>query len=324
MAQGTQAARAAQVALSTGSVYTYGTERVFGLAARTGYDGVELLVDERWDTCQPEYLGALVARHGVPILSVHSPFVPIPTWPRDEIGRVKRALSLAEAVGARTLNLHVPRRSADLTLHAFNKRFVFPFLPPPEDQRRFSAWLLDGGLEALQGQTEVTIVVENLPARRFLGTRIDVHALNTWEELSLLPRLCLDTTHCGTWGADPAQILERLGNRVQHVHLSDWNGRYQHQSIGNGHLPLDRFLQKLAERSYRGVVVVELTPQGLPAHDEAKLEAELRRNLEFCRRHLGQSGAAGSTTGQSVPSTPSTSPALPAAPPGQPAPPGAR
>jgi sugar phosphate isomerase/epimerase len=284
-------APAIPVTLSTGSLYTLGTARAFEHAARAGYDGVELLVDDRWDTRQPPYLRRLVQETGTPIHSVHSPFVPIPSWPRDEIGRVKKALALAEDLGARVLNLHVPRRLSDLTLSALGKTYRFPFLPAPADQHRFTRWLMDGGLDETQRATPVTIAVENLPARNFLGRRLDVHALNTWPELSLFHKLCLDTTHCGTWGVDPTHILDRLGGRVVHVHLSDFSGRHdgpgrQHQPIGAGHLPLGSFLQQLAARHYDGSVVVELTPFALPVQDESKLTAELRRNAEFCHQRL--------------------------------------
>ena len=38
---------------STGSLYRYGTARCFEFAARAGFDGVEVMVDDRWDTRQP-------------------------------------------------------------------------------------------------------------------------------------------------------------------------------------------------------------------------------------------------------------------------------
>ena len=276
----------ARVTLSTGSLYTLGTARAFELAQRAGFDGVELLIDDRWDTRQPDYLRRLVRETGVPIESVHSPFVPIPSWPKDEVGRVKRALALAEAVGARTLNVHVPRRFSDLTVSGAGRKFVFPFLPPAADQPLYGRWLLDGGLDAAQRGSSVAIAVENLPARRVLGRRVGLYALNTWEELSLFDTLCLDTTHCGTWGVEPVSLLDRLGSRIKHVHLSDFIGRHQHQPVGAGYLALDRFLSGLAEREYSGSVVVELTPFTLPVQDETKLVAELKRNLDFCRLHL--------------------------------------
>ena len=56
------------IALSTGSLYTFGTARVFELAAQVGYDGIEVLVDHRPDTRDPAYLRRLSSEHGLPIV----------------------------------------------------------------------------------------------------------------------------------------------------------------------------------------------------------------------------------------------------------------
>ena len=274
------------VTLSTGSLYTFGTARAFELAARAGYDGVEVIVDDRWDTRQPAYLRRLVAETGVPVLSVHSPFGAASDWPRAEVQRVKRSLDVAEAVGARVLNVHLPFRRQDLLVTTPWWRLAAPILPASADQRAFREWLTEGGLAAAQQGTAVTIAIENLPLRRFLGRAVNPYAFNTWEELRRFPRVCLDTTHCGTTGSDLLAVYDGLAGHVAHVHLSDYNGRHQHQPLGKGHLPLGPFLERLAARDYAGLVVVELTPRALPVQDESKLLAELRRNLDFCRRHL--------------------------------------
>lgn len=288
----TQATPTIPVTLSTGSLYTLGTARAFELAGRAGYDGVELLVDERWDTRQPPYLRRLVQDTGVRIDSVHSPFAPIPSWPRAEIDRVKKALALAEELGARVLNIHVPHRLSDLSISALGKTYRLPILPPSAADRTFGRWLLDGGLDEAQRASSVTIAVENLPARFVFGRRLNTYALNTWLELSLFHKLCVDTTHCGTWDIDPTTLPDRLGGRIVHVHLSDYNGRYQHQPVGRGHVRLGPFLQLLAQRGYAGGIVVELTPFALPVQDEEKLVTELRRNADFCRQHLAAPAVA--------------------------------
>jgi sugar phosphate isomerase/epimerase len=274
------------VTLSTGSLYTFGTARAFELAARAGYDGVEVIVDDRWDTRQPAYLRRLVGETGVPVLSVHSPFGAASDWPRAEVQRVKLSLDVAEAVGARVLNVHLPFRRQDLLVTSPWWRLAAPILPASADQRAFREWLTEGGLAAAQRGTAVTIAIENLPLRRFLGRAVNPYAFNTWEELRRFPRVCLDTTHCGTTGSDLLAVYDGLAGHVAHVHLSDYNGRHQHQPLGKGHLPLGPFLERLAARDYAGLVVVELTPRALPVQDESKLLAELRRNLDFCRRHL--------------------------------------
>ena len=278
------------IALSTGSVYTYGTSRAFELAASAGYDGVELIVDDRWDTRQATYLQRLVDQHGVPILSVHSPFsmLRIPGWPRPEVERISLALALAETVGARTLNLHVPLRVRDLTvgIGAQYWRLGLPGASP--DQLAYRQWLTSGGLAALQAQTQVLITVENLPVRRVLGRRVNVHALNTWPELLAFPNLCLDTTHTGTTGADLLSVYAQLAPHVKHIHLSDFDGRRQHRPIGHGRLPLGAFLDAVAASAFAGVLVVELDPGGLPVHDFDQVQQEVRRCLDFCRAHLSQ------------------------------------
>jgi sugar phosphate isomerase/epimerase len=274
------------VVLSTGSVYTYGTARAMALAARAGYDGVELMVDDRWDTRQATYLRRVVGE-AVPIVSVHSPFGDVPGWPSQEIERVKLSAALAEAVGARTLNVHVPFRIQDAAITAGRRRWRLPILPVDANQRAFTRWLTDGGLTAFQTQTPVTIAVEHLPVRRFFGRRYSVHALNSWDALETFPSVCLDTTHCGTTGSGLLDVYRRLKHRIVHIHLSDYNGRHQHQPVERGHLPLGALLGELSANRYAGVVVVELTPGGLPMQDERKLETELRRNLAFCRAHLG-------------------------------------
>ena len=45
-------------------------DRVYGWTAETGYDGVEILMDERWDTHQDSYLNHLADKHGIPVLAL--------------------------------------------------------------------------------------------------------------------------------------------------------------------------------------------------------------------------------------------------------------
>lgn len=278
-----------EVMLSTGSIHTYGIARVFKLAAQAGYDGLELMIDDRWDTRQASYLRHLMAHHDLPVSSVHSPLqMPISGWPNSEVARIERSLALAEELGSRVLNVHLPLRIRDLAVTIARHTWRVPIPGPTADQRDYQGWLTEDGLPTLQAKTDVDIVVENLPMRTLLGRRFSPAALNTWEELCAFPRLCLDTTHCGTTGSNLLAVQSQLTNRLSHVHLSDYAYTHEHLSLGHGSLPLDQFLHTLAAGNYDGSVVVELAPRTLPVHDEAELARELRRNLMFCRHHLGQ------------------------------------
>jgi len=63
------------IALSTGSLYNYGVVRVFELGREAGFEGVEILVDDRYDTQQPDYLNILQETFQLPVVAVHSPFL---------------------------------------------------------------------------------------------------------------------------------------------------------------------------------------------------------------------------------------------------------
>src|SRR4051812_22889379 len=64
---------AAKVALSTASVYPESTAAAFEIAARLGYDGVEVMVWTDPVSQDVEALKRLSDYHGVPILAVHAP-----------------------------------------------------------------------------------------------------------------------------------------------------------------------------------------------------------------------------------------------------------
>lgn len=62
-----------RVVFSTGSLYPFGLDRIFGWVAETGFDGIEVMMDDRWDTHEAQYMNALSERHDLPILALHPP-----------------------------------------------------------------------------------------------------------------------------------------------------------------------------------------------------------------------------------------------------------
>ncbi len=274
------------IALSTGSLYSYGTARVFELAAKAGYDGIEVLVDHRWDTRQPAYLRRLSADYGLPIVAVHSPFVvEVPDWPFDQLGRLRRTATLAQEVGASMVVTHLPFRFHTIGgyWHGYRPRRFR--LPVPLPRREPYYHFLCNGLAELEAETGITIGVENMPSKQFLGLRINGYWFNSPAELDRFPHLTLDTTHLGTWDLDPLAVYEQLRERVVHVHISNYDGR-EHRSPPDGRLPLAEFLRFLSRDGYQGVITVECHPDALDAGDEAGCLAALRRALAFCRNHF--------------------------------------
>ena len=102
----------ARVALSTASVYPESTAAAFEIAARLGYDGVEVMV---WTDPVSQDLTALRRLsdyHQVPILAIHAPCLVITqrVWGTDPWAKLVRAKEAAEEVGAQTVVVHPPFR----------------------------------------------------------------------------------------------------------------------------------------------------------------------------------------------------------------------
>jgi len=276
------------IVLSTGSLHSYGLNRVFDLAAQAGFQGIEVIVDQRWDTRQAHYLKTLQAAYGLPIVSLHSPFVPgIQGWePPGQLNHLQRTIALAQELGARHVVTHLPFRFADTWFNIpwLRERPVLIPLPIPRDgdYRRF----LLNGLEAYAA-AGITVVIENLPCRKLLGFAYNGYQMNTITEWGRLPHLNFDTTHLGTWGYDILAVYEQVKARVEHVHLSNFNGK-EHRPPWDGHLPLDELLRRLKRDTFAGILCVELDPAPLQAEDEEKVKANLRRCYEFCAQYFGE------------------------------------
>ena len=278
----------ATIAFSTGSLHTYGISRAFELAAEAGFEAVEVLIDHRWDTRQPAYLKRLSCESGLPIVAVHSPFVPhVPGWPSDPLGRLRHSAALARELETSIVVAHLPLRihAAKVEFFGLSKRPLLLPVPFPvsSDYRRF----LLNGLDQFEADEEVLVGVENMPAKRVLGRHLDIHSLNTLDMLTNLPHLTLDTTHLATWQLDPVEVYERFRTRIVHIHLSNFDGE-EHKLPQTGHLHLAEFLQRLRQYQYQGAVSVELRPDVLQAEDEEQVRMHLRRVVAFCREHLGR------------------------------------
>src|SRR3954454_23541494 len=95
------------VTFSTGSLYPFGLDRSYGWAAEAGFDGVEIMMDERWDTHQDAYLDHLIEKHGIPILALHTPLYQ-GAWRLEPGETLVRSARLAGRVGSPVVVVHPP------------------------------------------------------------------------------------------------------------------------------------------------------------------------------------------------------------------------
>jgi sugar phosphate isomerase/epimerase len=277
------------IALSTGSLHTYGVARVARLAAEAGFDGLELMIDESWDTRDPDYLLEIVRNIHMPIFSIHAPFrQAIPGWGGDEVARLERTVQIARAVGASTVVVHPPLRYHWLSLRYppfASIALLTPIRRTTRGATRYRRWL-QTELEAYTRRSGVNIAIENMPRHRFGPRLVNLFDMNEIRDLRRFPALTLDTAHVGTWGVNLLETYDVLADRVAHVHLSNYARGRQHRLPHDGSLALGPFLAALRRRGYDGVIAVELEPDSAGAGDDRRVRERLVQALAFCRRHF--------------------------------------
>lgn len=272
---------------STGSLYNYSMDRCFFFAQQAGFDGIEVMIDSRWDTRQPEYLLALMDRYQQPIRAVHTPFDrSFRGFAKDEPEAIAKSVAIAERVGAAAVIHHLPMRMGYTFLSTTNHSMIVP-VPFKRHHKRLADWL-QGPYAQLQASTQVHICIENMPTKPVGPWRLNParwNATNRWNisDITRFPHLTMDTTHLGTWGLDPTEIFVRWGKRVKHVHLSNFNGQ-EHRRPEDGAMDLGRLLARIAESGYGHAVSLELQPDALDAgRDDDHIIGLLGRSLAQCR-----------------------------------------
>lgn len=250
------------VAFSTGSLWPFGLDRVYGWAAEAGYDGVEIMMDDRWDTHQDAYLDHLAGEHGIPILALHPPLRQ-GAWRLSPEETLVRCAKLAARIGGGPVVAH-----------------------PPPPGRPLERWV-EGPLKEARG-AGVPVAVENMPKGRARIFSVGRGSCHLPEHLMGLGDVTLDTSHVGASGIELMRTWEKLKGQLRHVHLSDsdLSGGDQHRLPGRGKLPLEELLAAIGASSYGGVVSVEVKPWPLGTpHPEVILE-RMRGALEFTREGL--------------------------------------
>ena len=277
---------------STGSLYNYSIDRVFALAAEAGFEGIEMMVDHRWDTRQLDYLRYLMDSHALTIPALHSPFSRnCQGWGETEVGAIARTAELAAELDARVVVHHLPTRYGAAFLQTASRSLL---LPNPFDtlNRQYADWLTESYAE-LQARTDVLLCIENLPAQRFMGVRVNParwnpHSQATLGDITRFPHITLDTTHLGTWGLDPVEAYNFWGQRVKHVHLSNFDGS-EHRRPEDGALKLDALLARMAADGYGHSISLELQPDALEAGaPDSRVVELLRGSLHYCLQAVRQ------------------------------------
>jgi sugar phosphate isomerase/epimerase len=277
------------VACSTAAFFSRPLREAFAVVANAGFDGIEVMVTRDPATQDARRLRELAAEHSLDIRAIHAPFLLMTrrVWGTDPVGKITRAVELAERTAVPLVVVH----------------------PPYRWQADYRAWLTDR-LPAFAARTGVSIAVENMFPLRGLsertGVRVGVenmfpvgvgkrgvafHAHDVLNDLDRFPHVVLDTSHAAVAGLDLLETYRLLRDRLVHVHLSNNAGRGwdSHAPVDTGVLPLGELLDALGVDGFAGTISLELDLRSA-LDDPARLREVLERNRAFCAARLAVAG----------------------------------
>lgn len=225
--------------------------------AELGYLGFETFAQTilNWNE-KPGGYRSLIERYGIPTGAAycHKTWID-PNTAAEELAAARREADALRSVGGQTLVLQAGRRLA-------------------------------GGYSADQFRTLATTLNDfgRYCRERGLLTGLHPHtgtAVETRAEIDTILDLlhpdyvgfAPDTGQIAKGGSDILEVMRTYRGRITHVHLKDWNGRYDkdaegkeidtsgyvnYEPVGSGILPIPALLDLLIEDGYDGWVNVEL------------------------------------------------------------------
>src|SRR5690606_5310108 len=193
------------VLLSTSSVFPEPTAAAFEVAAKLGYDGVEVMVWTDAVSQDADALAGLARHYRMPVRSIHAPCLLVTqrVWSGDPVVRLRRSADLAAALGASVVVVHPP------------------FTWQREYARGFRKLL-----EQLGGEYPgLRFAVENMYPVRMARRELVPYAPG-WNPTEVgYDSYTLDISHCAAARTDALTMADAMGDGLAHVHLGDGTSR---------------------------------------------------------------------------------------------------
>ena len=292
-----------EVYLSHGSLYDYQLMPFFNMAAKCGFNGVEIIVGRNEEMSNISYMKKLSADFKIRVKVLHCPFNSWQSdlWPKKPHEKLIRTVEMAYELGAGVVVAHTAL----------------------SEDREYKDWLINelGGFQSKHPQ--VKIGIENMPRRyvlfgklgrvffnykklpfkirrkiiydiaahlpkynKFAPIELDdfTNSLNSVELLNKFEYVTIDTTHLGTWNCAPHEYLDQITTGIAHVHLSNYKISLEHRTIDDGIMDLAKFLSKLRKRNYGGGITIETDPHSFENHRSFAITSKkLIADIEFIR-----------------------------------------
>lgn len=256
------------ISLSTGTLFIMPLPKVFEIAAETGFDGLELIINQDFQKVNPVSLVSSLQKTAT-IHSIHAPFMPLDGW-GSPVDSLRRCVIVAAECGIPLVNFHPP------SWLGFEVGFWRWLYSIHDFQKEVG----------LNGQ--VTVTMENMP---WVGKmKINPNILsNTQRMIDFLKdrnlAMTFDCTHMGSGKTNFINdfYLCYESGLIRNIHFSDYGYGREHLLPGHGTLPLTRFLNHLRNTDYQDTVTLELNPAEFPKGEQFIVDS-LKEILAYLRK----------------------------------------
>ncbi len=236
-----------KIGISTSCLYPMYTEDCFKLIAQNGVEITEIFFNANCEL-QPEFTSELLKiknEYDITVSSIHptmslaESFMLFSNYDRrfyEGLDIYKRYGEIAAELGAKYVIMHGGKYNGTMDNHGYFDRFA----RVAEVVRQNGATLLQenvvnfraGSLETLEDMSN------------YLGDNV---------------QFCLDVKQSIRGGYSPYDVLNLLGNKIKHLHLSDHNSESDCMIPCNGgNFDFKKFLTTATQRGYAGDAVIEV------------------------------------------------------------------
>ena len=232
------------------------TERALNELAIRKVECVEIFINSNCELKKSFLynLKSIIKSHGIKVSSIHpytcgiEPMMFFTQYPRRFLDILDYYKKYFEAMNLLGADIFV--------FHGNKPQNKFP------DEMYFERY---NGLYELGKTFGVTVAQENVVR----CTSGDIAFLKKMiDTLGDSAKFVLDTKQAVRKGINPYDMVDLLGERIVHIHLSDYDEKNDCQLVGKGKLDFVKFINKLKEYSYTGSIILELYSNGYSDVDE--------------------------------------------------------
>lgn len=222
----------------------FSVDAILKSVKEAGVDGLELIIPPIFSDENFKNIKRIIGNHNLKVFSIHQSDDSIFNI---EFPEIERLCVIANKFHAGVVTLHID----SLKERVFDDKFI-------------------GELKKLQKKYKVRFGIENMPKSPF--TLSKSYTYKGAEFSSVVQKtglsITLDTTHVGQVNEDICDFYTKSKERIIDIHLSDYKTLWlnkklllangTHLPLGQGELPIVKFLKTLKEENYQGLITMEI------------------------------------------------------------------